>query len=113
MHFITKKEERSGGGRQVKIEGTCVHSWLIHSVIWQKSTGHCKKIQFSSVHFVQSNSLVQIFATPQTAACLASLSITNSWSLLKLISIESVMPSNHLIFCHHLLKAIILELKDN
>ena len=39
-------------------------------------------------------------ATPWTAARQASLSITNSWSLLKLMSIESVMPSNHLIFCH-------------
>ena len=42
-----------------------------------------------------------IFATPWTT-CLASLTITNSWSLLKLMSIESVMPSNHLILCHPL-----------
>ena len=49
---------------------------------------------FSSV---QSFSHVQLFATPWIAACQASLSITNSWSLLKLMSIESVMPSNHLI----------------
>ena len=41
--------------------------------------------------------------TPWTAACQASLSITNSWSLLKLMSIESVMPSNHLILCRPLL----------
>ena len=41
--------------------------------------------------------------TPWTAAHQASLSITNSWSLLKLMSIESVMPSNHLILCHPLL----------
>ena len=41
--------------------------------------------------------------TPWTAACHASLSITNSWSLFKLMSIESVMPSNHLILCHPLL----------
>jgi len=41
--------------------------------------------------------------TPWTAACQASLSITDSWSLLKLVSIKSVMPSNHLIFCHPLL----------
>ena len=41
--------------------------------------------------------------TPWTAACQASLSITNSWSLLKPISIESVIPSNHLILCHPLL----------
>ena len=57
-------------------------------------------IQFSSV---QSLSHVQFVATPWTAACQASLSITNSWSLLKLMSIESVMPSNHLILCHPLL----------
>ena len=41
--------------------------------------------------------------TPWTAACQASLSITNSWSLLKLMSVESVMPSNHLILCYPLL----------
>ena len=41
--------------------------------------------------------------TPWTAACKASLSITNSWSLLKLLFIESVVPSNHLILCHPLL----------
>ena len=52
---------------------------------------------------VQSLSHVRLFATPWTAACQASLSITNSWSLLKLISIESVMPSNHLILCRSLL----------
>ena len=52
--------------------------------------------QFSSV---QSLSRVQLFVTPWTAARQASLSITDSRSLLKLISIESVMPSNHLILC--------------
>ena len=46
---------------------------------------------------------VQLFATPWTAACQASLSITNSWSLLKLMSIKSVMSFNHLILCHSLL----------
>ena len=51
---------------------------------------------------VQSLSHVQFFATPWTVACQASLSITNSWSLLKLMSFESVMPSNHLILCHPL-----------
>ena len=52
---------------------------------------------------VQSLSHVWLFATPWTAACQASLSITNSQSLLKLMSIESVMPSNHLILCYPLL----------
>ena len=46
-----------------------------------------------------SLSCVRLFVTPWTAAHQASLSITNSWSLLKLMSIESVMPSNHLILC--------------
>ena len=52
---------------------------------------------------VQSLSRVRLFATPSTAAHQASLSITNSRSLLKLMSIESVMPSNHLILCCPLL----------
>ena len=52
---------------------------------------------------VQSLSHVQLFATPWTAACQASLSNTNSWILLKLMSMKSVMPSNHLILCHPLL----------
>ena len=57
-------------------------------------------VQFSSV---QSLSHVRLFATPWTATHQASLSITSSRSLLKLMSIESVMPSNHLILCHPLL----------
>ena len=52
---------------------------------------------------VQSLSHVWLFTTPWTAAHQASLSIINSWSLLKLMSTESVMPSNHLILCHPLL----------
>ena len=53
-------------------------------------------VQFISV---QSLSHVRLFATPWTAACQASLSITNSWNPPKPVSIESVMPSNHLILC--------------
>ena len=56
--------------------------------------------KFSSVQLL---SLIQLFVTPRTAACQASLSITNSWSLPKLMSIESVMPPNHLILCCPLL----------
>ena len=56
--------------------------------------------QFSSV---QSLSCIQLFAMPSTAALQASLSITKSRSLLKLISIQSVMPSNHIILCQTLL----------
>ena len=50
-----------------------------------------------------SCSVVSSCAAPWTAVCQASLSFTNSWSLLKLMSFESMMPSNHLILCHPLL----------
>ena len=56
-----------------------------------------------SVHQFSSISPVWLFVTPCTAECQASLSITNSQSLLKLMSIESVITSNHLILCHNLL----------
>ena len=58
-------------------------------------------ILFSIFSSVQS--LSRVCVTPWTAACQASLSITNSRSLLKLMSVESVMPSNHLILCRPLL----------
>ena len=54
-------------------------------------------VQFSAV------TRVWLFATPWTAACQASLSITNSWSLLKLTSIQLMMPSTHTILCHPIL----------
>ena len=54
-------------------------------------------LRFSSVQLL---SCVRLFVTPWTAACQASLSITSSQSLFKLMSIESVMPFNHLILCH-------------
>ena len=62
---------------------------------------NCPPKGISSVQF--SRSVMSDSATPWTAARQASLSITNSWSLPKLISIESVMPSNHLILCRPLL----------
>ena len=62
-----------------------------------KSSG---RVQFKClISSVQSLSCVWLFVTPWTVACQASLSLTNSQSLLKLMSIESVMPSNHLILC--------------
>ena len=60
-------------------------------------------LQLTFFSSVQSLSRVWLFVTPWTAARQASLSIINSWSLLKLMSIESVMPSNHLILCRSLL----------
>ena len=62
-----------------------------------------KMSHFCSIMTVQSLSCVRFFATPRTAACQVSLSITKFRSLLKLISIESGMPSNHLILCCSLL----------
>ena len=67
----------------------------------QNSHRHWLNRRESSVQF--SHSVVSDSATPWTAAQQASLSIANSQNLLKLISIESVMPSNHLILCHPLL----------
>ena len=61
---------------------------------------HFSSYQFSSV---QSLSHVRFFVTPWTAARQTSLSVINSWSLLKFMSIQSVMPSNHLILCRPLL----------
>ena len=77
---------------------TCLfalHSWYRNFIYWMNDS-----VQFSSV---QSLSRVQLFVTPWTAARQASLSITNSQSLLKFMSIESVMSSNHLILCCPLL----------
>ena len=67
-----------------------------------------------TVAVVQSLSHVQLFATPWTVACQASLSVTISLSLLKLMSIQSVMPSNYLILCHPLLllPSIIFSIRD-
>ena len=64
----------------------------------------CVCVYISSV---QSISCIWLFATPWTAAPQASLSITNSWNLFKLMSIESVMPSNHFILCPLLLPPLI------
>ena len=67
-----------------------------HATPWEK-------IFAKGISSVQLLSRVRLFATPWIAARQASPSITNPWSSLKLMSIESVMPSNHLILCHPLL----------
>ena len=78
---------------------------LVNSAPWScaEHSTTCKKVHVSLrstlCYSVQSLSRVRFFATPWTAARQASLSITNSWSLLKLMSIELVMPSNHLNLC--------------
>ena len=74
--------------------------FLEHYITDQRSFHNLLAVKFYSV---QSLGRVWLFATPWTTARQASLSITNSWSLPKLMSIESVMPSNHLILCCPLL----------
>ena len=63
----------------------------------------CILLLCGGISSIQSLRCVQLFATPCTAECQASLCITNSWSMLKLLSIESVMAFNHLILCCPLL----------
>ena len=70
-----------------------LHPWIS----WASS------LSFTTYPSVQSLSHVKLFVTPWTAACQASLSITNTQSLLKFVSIQFVMPSNHLILCCPLL----------
>ena len=85
--------------RRRVLDTTCFTSLSEGTVFCMVWLNHVS-VQFSSV---QSLSRVQLFATPWTAAHQASLSITNSWTLLKFMSIESVMSSNHLILCRPLL----------
>ena len=78
------------------LRGTGTPSQGYTVVSWLLLTGLCIPSLPDSVQLL---SCVRLFVTPWTAAHQASLSITNSWSLLKLMSVESVMPSNHLILC--------------
>ena len=71
---------------------------IIHVLLCCSSELCCSRFFYQFSCSVMSN-----FVTPWTAACQASLSITDSWNLLQLLSIESVMPSNHLILCCPLL----------
>ena len=89
-----------------------IKSTISYSKSWLDLLGHTDHIWISTYNCVwkmflsqsiQSLSYVWLFVTPWTTACQASLSITHSQSLLKLISIESVTPSKHLILCHPLL----------
>ena len=84
-------------GSKITADGDCSHEIKRFLLLGRKAITNL--VHFSSV---QSLSHVQLFATPWIAARQASLSITNSWNSLKLTSIESVMPSSHLILCHPL-----------
>ena len=80
---------------RMKFQGEILEKYILHIF------ANC-----GCIVVVQSLSLVWFFVNSWTAACQASLSITNSWSLLKLISIKSVMPSNYFILCHPRLPSI-------
>ena len=85
--------------REVSEETSHADNWILNV-----SLRDWKKVHFChQLSSGQSLSCVRLFVTPWTAACQASLSIANSQCLLKLMSIESVMPSNHLILCQSLL----------
>ena len=89
----------------------CTHQWNSRESYRKLSSEHTafenqndqdSRLPYKIISSAQSLSHVWLFATPRTAPHQASLSITNSWSLLRLMSIESVMSSNHLILCHPL-----------
>ena len=103
-------EGREGVGRRGRKRRTAVGSWNLITKFKKNISLNEKKLVASllGLHFIQFSSVrlfncVQLFATPWIAACQASLSITNSWSLLKLMPIELVMPSSHPILCCPLL----------
>ena len=81
---------------QCWVEGVRANIFVLFPVFGKSIVSH-HSVQFSSVQLLCH---VQLFVTLWTAACRASLYITKSQSLPKLMSIDSVMPSNHLIFCH-------------
>ena len=94
---------------QSVLPSLALYCLLILTIIFNlklEHTGFQKALQYIINIFILvqfSQSCVQFFATPWSAARQASQSITNSWNLLKPIPIESMMPCNHLIFCHPLL----------
>ena len=89
------------GGSKITEDGDCSHEFKKMLAPWKKSYDQPSSVQFSSV--TQS---CPTLCNPWTSARQASLPITNSRSSLKLMSIESVMPSNHLILCRPLLPPV-------
>ena len=112
IHWLAKSRTRLSNWTELKWTGCMSSNRITGSfgrfisnlpsslLIKTKNTSLSSEVQFSSV---QSLSRVRLFATPWIAARQASLSITNSWSSLRLTSIKSVMPSSHLILCCPLL----------
>ena len=94
-----------GGGHGNPLQYSCLENSMDGGAWWATVHGLAKsRTQLSDFQFrpVHSRSRVWLFATPWTAPCQASLFLTNSRSLLKLMSIESMMPFNRLILCHSL-----------
>ena len=91
---VNKADKTSKTNRALTVRRVLIRGLLAHSKPNDNPVG---------ISSVQSLSHIRLFATQWTAAGQASLFITSSWSLLKLMSIESVMPSNHLILCRPLL----------
>ena len=95
--------------RMATHSSSCLENSMVDYSPWGHRVGHDWATNTftsdTSVQFISCESLsrIQLYATPWTAARQASLSITNSWSLLKLMSMESVRPSHHLILCCPLL----------
>ena len=100
--FIIGKVQSDSGEKDIDTGG---NAYEVGRLLWPRCEmmNAWRKAMAVGIIVVQSLSHVCLFVTPWTAARQASLSITNSWSVLKLMSIESVMPSNHLILCHPLL----------
>ena len=98
--WFPQENEKQRGNHSVGMKTVTFHNKLLGTILTLQSMW---KINTERISSVQSLSRVWIFATPWTAAWQAFPSITNSWSLFKLMSIELVMPSNHLILCCPLL----------
>ena len=105
--FLPKEKEQSQLQERRHPDRESALGGCSHTGGWQVFTGEAMPIRLVLLHLynhqfssVQLLSWVHLFAIPWTTARQASLSITNSRSLLKLMPIESVMPSNHLILCH-------------
>ena len=92
-----------GAGIVALTEVKCYLSLQLSLMVQTQLKVTCDLLLILQLSSVQLLSRVRLFATPWTAAHQAPLCIANSWNLLKLISIELVMPSNHLILCHPLL----------
>ena len=93
-----------GDWRTIVLDGLCCQS-LETRILWPyfNLISYYGQFYLRCISSVQLLSHVWLFVTPWTAVYQASLSVTNSWSLLKLMSIKLVMPSNQLILCHSLL----------